>query len=153
MRGGDIPDGSEIQDELGKTAYLFMTRKMLWFRRAVFDAIQTFKRTNNITTVGGDDDDENESSDTATTNNDNNNARDCTVVHVRRSDVIFHESHTRRYFPVADYVKLIPREKLSNPNHYIFLLTDDSNAIEEANEFFPNLNWKYFDRPRHKGSR
>ncbi len=34
----------------------------------------------------------------------------------------------------------------------MFLLTDDSGAIEEAHEFFPHINWKYFDRPHHNGS-
>jgi hypothetical protein len=47
---------------------------------------------------------------------------------------------------------MIPKEKLSDPNHHIFLLTDDSSAIEEANEFFPDLKWDYFNRPRHNGS-
>lgn len=117
---------ADIGTELGRSAYLFMTRKMLWFRRAVFDYKQHFKETNNITANS-----------------------DCTVVHIRRGDAILDES-TRRYFPVADYVKYMNSSKLSNPNHYIFLLTDDARAIDEANEFFPNLNWKYFSRPRHR---
>ncbi|KAL7539566.1 hypothetical protein ACHAWF_006445 [Thalassiosira exigua] len=127
----ELPEGSRINEELGQHAYLFMTRKLLWLRRAVFDYKQNFKKSKNITEGPN---------------------SDCTVVHVRRADVVLHKSHTRRYFPVADYVKLIPPEKLSNPNHHIFFLTDDANAIEEAHEFFPSLNWKYFDRPRHKGS-
>jgi hypothetical protein len=129
-----VVDGSvlleaKIDQELGRNAYMFMTRKMLWFRRAVYDYKQTFKASKNITANS-----------------------DCTVVHVRRADIVFHEGSSRRYFPVADYVKQMNTTKLSNPNHYIFLLTDDSNAIDEAHEFFPNLNCKYLDRPRHKGS-
>ena len=124
-----LPFESKIDTEFGQEAYRFMTRKMLWFRRAVFDYKQAFKRANNIA----------------------DNA-DCTVFHVRRGDVVL-DSSTRRYFPVSDYVKQMNSTKLSNnSNHYILLLTDDSGAIDEAHEFFPDLNFKYFDRPRHKGS-
>ena len=125
---GCLPPEARIDQELGRTAYMFMTRKMLWFRRAVYDYKQTFKVSKNITANS-----------------------DCTVVHVRRSDAEM-DTQGRKYLPVADYVKRMNTTKLSNPNHHIFLLTDDSNAIDEAHEFFPNLNWKYLDRPRHKGS-
>ena len=127
----ELPEECGIADQMGRDAYMFLTRKLLWLRRAVFDYKQNFKKSKNITEGAN---------------------SDCTVVHVRRSDVILHNIHARRYFPVADYVKLIPSEKLSNPDHHIFFLTDDANAIEEAHEFFPALNWKYFDRPRYKGS-
>ena len=33
----------------------------------------------------------------------------------------------------------------------MFLLTNDSGAIEEAHEFFPRVKWKHFDQPRHNG--
>ena len=39
---GDLPEEADISQELGQQAYLFMTRKMLWFRRAVFDYKQAF---------------------------------------------------------------------------------------------------------------
>ena len=120
---------SNMDQDPGRDAYRFMTRKQLWLQRAVFDYKQTFKAANNITS----------------------NA-DCTVVHIRRADVVLHAGSTRKYFPVSDYVKQLNKTKLANPNHYIFLLTDDSNAIDEAHEFYPELNWKYLDRPRHKGS-
>jgi hypothetical protein len=118
-------DGSGIHDEMGWAAYLFVTRKQLWLRRAVFDYKETFKHTSNWS-----------------------DKSDCTVMHVRRSDV----AGSRYYYPVAYYVEMIPEEKLIDPNHYVFLLTDDTGAIEEAHEFFPHINWKYFDRPRHNGS-
>ena len=121
---GGLPFEASLQGELGTAAYMFMTRKMIWFHRAVFDLKQTFKESANIPANS-----------------------DCTVVHVRRSDVVL-DSSTRKYFPVADYVDKINSTKLSNPNHYIFLLSDDANAIDEAHEFFPNLNWKHFDRIR-----
>lgn len=119
-------DGSGIDKEVGWSAYLFVTRKQLWLRRAVFDYKEKFKLATNWSEKS-----------------------DCTVMHVRRADVIL---DTRRYYPVAYYVDMIPEEKLSNPNHHVLLLTDDSDAIEEANEFFPNIKWDYFNRPRHNGS-
>lgn len=125
-----LPSEAYIQGELGTAAYMFMTRKMIWFHRAVFDYKQTFKESADIPANS-----------------------DCTVVHVRRADIVLDaDASKRKYFPVADYVAKINSTKLSNPNHYIFLLSDDSNAIDEAHEFFPNLNWKHFDRIRHKGS-
>jgi hypothetical protein len=118
-----------VHEVLKKAEYMFMTRKMLWFRRAVYDYKLTFKESNNITADS-----------------------DCTVVHIRRSDAEMDTQARKYYFPVAlaDYVKRMNTTKLSNPNHHIFFLTDDSNAIDEAREFFPTLNWKYLDRPRHK---
>jgi hypothetical protein len=113
-------------DEVGWSAYLFVTRKQLWLRRAVFDYKELFKRESNWSEKS-----------------------DCTVMHVRRGDVIL---DTRHYYPVSFYVEMIPKEKLNDPNHYVFLLTDDSGAIEEAHEFFPNIKWTYFNRPRHNGS-
>lgn len=127
VMSGDL-EGS-IGTELGQDAYRFMTRKMLWFRRAVFDYKQAFKKAKHISVNS-----------------------DCTVFHVRRADVVLHQGQMRRYFPVSDYVKQLNETTLANPNHHILLLTDDSGAIDEAHEFFPNLNWKYLDRPRHKGS-
>ncbi|GFH44127.1 hypothetical protein CTEN210_00601 [Chaetoceros tenuissimus] len=90
-----------MDKELGRDAYPFMTRKQLWLQRAVFDYKQAFKAANNITSNS-----------------------DCTVIHVRRADVVLDPTSPRKYFPVSDYVK----------------------------QFFPDLNWKYLDRPRHKGS-
>ena len=119
--------GSGITDDWGWSAYLFMTRKQLWLRRAVFDCKENFRQANSITS-----------------------GSDCSVIHVRRSDVVL--GGARKYFPVADYIKMIPEDKLNDANHYIIILTDDSNAIEEAHKFFPNLKWTYLDRPRFKGS-
>lgn len=77
---------------------------------------------------------------------------DCSVIHVRRSDVVLHDEWSRKYFPVMDYVQRIPRHRLRDPNHTIFLLTDDANAIDEAHEFHPELRWKYFNRTRYRGT-
>ena len=122
-----IEKSSRIWNELGWSAYNFMTRKQLWLRRSVFDYQKQFNEANSI--ISG---------------------SDCTAMHVRRSDVMVDKR--RPYYPVAYYVDMIPEEKLEDPNHYIFLLTDDANAIDEAHEFFPNLKWKHLDRPRHRGS-
>ena len=117
--------GSQIFEEVGWSAYLFVTRKQLWLRRAVFDYKEIFKRESNWL-----------------------DKSDCTVVHVRRSDV----AGNRQCYPMAYYIEMIPEKKLNDPNHYVFLLTDDSGAIEEAHESFPHVKWKYFDQPRHNGS-
>ncbi|KAL7492085.1 hypothetical protein ACHAWT_001704 [Skeletonema menzelii] len=117
----------EIWTERGFNAYQFLTRKQLWLRRAVFDFKRTFRMKHGPES-------------------------DCSVIHVRRADIIMHDKHARKYYPIADYVNLIPMEKLNDPNHTIFLLTDDANAVKEAHEFYPHLRWKYIDRPRHKGS-
>eukprot|EP00970_Alexandrium_tamarense_P006731 scaffold1171_cov212-Alexandrium_tamarense.AAC.4 len=126
-----LPDGESLQlvdiaNERGRNAYLFATRKQWWLRRAMYDFKQQFKSSL-----------EPES--------------DCTVVHVRRSDVVLDQS-TRKYFAVEDYVRLIPKERLDDPNNTVFLLTDDANAIEEAHEFFPHIKWKHVNRTRSRGS-
>ena len=120
---GDV--GSAISNEVGWSGYQFVTRKQLWLRRAVFDYKEKFKRESNWSEKS-----------------------DCTVIHVRRGDVV-HDG--RRYYPVAFYVEMIPEEKLYDPDHYVFLLADDSDAIAEAHEFFPDIKWVHFDRPRPNG--
>lgn len=70
----------------------------------------------------------------------------CTVMHVRRSDVVLHTTRARQYFALSDYVKWLRR------NDTIFLLTDDANAIEEAFEFHPNLKWTFLNRTRFRGT-
>ena len=122
----DHTEGSDITDDWGWSAYLFMTRKQLWLRRAVFDCKENFRQANRIAT-----------------------GSECSVIHVRRSDVVLGDA--RKYFPVADYIKMIPEDRLNNANHYIIILTDDSNAIKEAHKFFPNLQWAYLDRHRFQG--
>jgi hypothetical protein len=72
----------------------------------------------------------------------------CAVMHVRRSDVILHQENTRRYYAISDYVAKLPKKRRTN----IFLLTDDANAIDEAHEFYPAINWIYFNRTRFRGA-
>jgi hypothetical protein len=61
----------------------------------------------------------------------------CTVMHVRRGDVVLHSKNSRRYFPpISDHVDKLPSERKVNGST-ILLLRDDANAIDEANTFFP----------------
>jgi len=72
----------------------------------------------------------------------------CTAIHVRRGDVVLHGgNHKRRYHPIAEYVNATPK---LHPN--VYSLTDDKNAIAEAQAEFPKLNWMYVERPRYKAS-
>lgn len=75
----------------------------------------------------------------------------CTVIHVRRGDVVLHRKNSRRYFAISDYVEKLPVERKSK-NATILLLTDDANAIDEAKEFYPDINWKYYNRERFRGT-
>ena len=72
----------------------------------------------------------------------------CSVMHVRRTDVVLHGDSSRKYYPVSAYVDLLPEDRRQD----IFLLTDDADAIDEAHEFYPNLNWHYINRTRFRGA-
>jgi len=110
--------------------YNYVTRPQQWLRKEIYDMVRPMEMK-------------------LTTNS--NNAR-CTVVHVRRADVVLHGSQARKYFSMADYVKLLPSTK-QQEKHTVLLLTDDANAIDEALEFHSDVaNWVYFDRPRHRGT-
>ena len=72
----------------------------------------------------------------------------CTAIHCRRGDVVLHTGmHKRRYHPIAEYMNATQNLR---PN--IYLMTDDANAIVEAQTEFPNYNWMYIDRPRYKAN-
>ena len=97
--------------------YDYLIRRQTWLRKAVYE----FTKKQSITAP-------------------------CTVVHVRRGDVVLHQSHhRRRYYPISQYVNATTPEEKN-----IFLLTDDANAITEAKAEYPHLNWMYIDRPRYK---
>jgi len=84
-----------------------------------------------------------------------NNAPDisapCAAIHVRRADVVLHNKFSRKYFPISSYLDLLRDETGKNWTN-ILLFTDDQNAIEEAEEFYPEYNWKYLNKTRHRGS-
>ena len=71
----------------------------------------------------------------------------CTAMHVRRSDIVLHEEFARKYRKIKEYVKALEKGTKN-----ILLLTDDQNAIEEAQSLFPEYNWIFVDRPRHRGA-
>jgi hypothetical protein len=111
----DHTEGSGIADDWGWSAYLFMTRKQLWLRRAVFDCKENFRQANSIAT-----------------------GSECSVIHVRRSDVVLGDA--RKYFHVvADYIKMIPEDRLNNVNYYIIILTDDLNATSRKHISFSQI--------------
>jgi hypothetical protein len=80
-----------------------------------------------------------------------NDSDACSVIHVRRADVVLHKRDSRKYFPISEYLKRLPNEH-KKPGSTILLLMDDANAIEEAHEFYPQINWKYLNRTRHRGT-
>lgn len=100
--------------------YGYVTRQQQWLRKSVYD---TAKPIGSQLT------------------------ENCTVIHVRRADVILHGSDARKYYPIADYVNLLPQKT----DNTVLLLTDDANAIDEALEFHPNIRWVYFRRKRFRG--
>jgi len=96
----------------------YIIRQQTWLRKAVYD----FSKTINLTMP-------------------------CSVIHVRRGDIVLHSNVSRRYIPLEEYVNKASQEITPN----VFLLTDDDNAIREARSKFPHLNWIVIDRPRFKG--
>jgi len=74
----------------------------------------------------------------------------CTVMHVRRSDVVLHGSQSRRYHSIAEYVNA---SSAGFPVHdNILILSDDANAIDEAFAEFPQYNWMFINRTRYRGA-
>jgi hypothetical protein len=73
----------------------------------------------------------------------------CTVVHVRRGDVVLGNSRStsrRAYRPLADYL-------LHVRTRTVLLLTDDADAIEESQQpLFANYTFVYWNRTRYRGS-
>lgn len=76
----------------------------------------------------------------------------CSIIHVRRSDsIILLKGNDRIYHPLSDYLDRLPADR-RQPGSKVLLLTDDANAIDEANEFHSEINWHYFNRTRHRGT-
>ncbi|CAB9517893.1 expressed unknown protein [Seminavis robusta] len=71
----------------------------------------------------------------------------CTVLHVRRGDVVLLDPTPRRYHAIEEYL-----DKAHNVTKNILLLTDDANAIGEALNLFPDYNWVYLNRTRYRGT-
>jgi hypothetical protein len=101
--------------------YKYVTRERQWLRKEVYQVRKEMERK-----IGS----------------------PCSVMHVRRADVIMHNAHSRKYYAISDYMRLLPEDKRQN----VFLLTDDADAIDEALEFYPDVNWTYFNRTRFRGA-
>jgi hypothetical protein len=71
----------------------------------------------------------------------------CSAIHVRRSDVLLENHHSRRYHPIEEYLNAS-----YNLDRNILLITDDQNAIPEAKVKFPEYNWMYENRTRFHGA-
>ncbi|KAG7345123.1 hypothetical protein IV203_032654 [Nitzschia inconspicua] len=91
----------------------------------------------------------------------------CVVMHVRRSDAVLEgNGHARQYFAIEDYLTRLVEHasnssssSIGQPSNYdlnkirsILLLTDDQNAIEEAQLFHPQYQWNFLNRTRHRGT-
>jgi len=96
----------------------YITRPQTWLRKEVYD----FSKTINVTSP-------------------------CTVMHVRRGDVVLHKDWARKYYAIEEY--MTASTKITND---ILLLTDDANAVEEARAKFPDYNWITIDRQRFRGN-
>jgi hypothetical protein len=112
--------GMYIRDKLGGWAYEYATRPQAWLRRSVYNYTQSLSLT-----------------------------APCTVIHVRRSDVVTDMvSQRRKYHAIKEYMKLGGKDITEN----ILLLTDDQNAVTEALSQYPDYNWIHFNRPRYRGA-
>lgn len=77
----------------------------------------------------------------------------CTVLHVRRADVVLNpfSNITRRYYPIEAYMQA--GGSAIAPT--ILLLTDDQNAISEAQYKYresDGYRWVFLNRTRHRGA-
>ena len=68
----------------------------------------------------------------------------CTVMHVRRGDKAISLPGFARYAGLLEYIQ---RGNIS-PKDPILLLTDDVSTIVEAQRYYSDYNWYYFDIPR-----
>jgi hypothetical protein len=102
--------------------YDFLTRPKTWMRRRVVDFVQDYlpKLPKN----------------------------NCTVMHVRRGDVVLHRKDARRYFSISEYMTAA-KDVVTQT---ILLLTDDANALAEANALYPNHTWVTIQRTRFQAA-
>ena len=119
VQNGFLTRHGEHQHD-GKNSFLldYAWRQQMWLRRRVYE----LTRSVNITTP-------------------------CTVIHVRRGDVVLSKATSRRYYAISEYINAT-----NNIEKNILLLTDDVDAIEEAQVEFPKFNWMFINRTRNRGS-
>ena len=134
------PDGQFMKDnqyflyDLSKAnnryIYEWVTRPKTWLRNKVMESIQPY--LTKLQSPNG----------------------NCSVIHVRRGDVVLHHNISRRYYSISEYIAAVAAtEKHNNltTNKTILLLTDDANAMIEAKTLYPNYNWVTIDRKRYQG--
>jgi len=108
----------ELHEGIGRWLLEYATRQQTWLRREVYE----FSKKVEIQTP-------------------------CTVMHVRRTDIVLHGEWSRKYRQIKEYITA-----LDNSTKNILLLTDDQNAIEEAQTLHPDYHWMFIERPRHRGA-
>ena len=122
------PETAIVQKWIGEYA----TRPQQWLRKEVYDYTKLIKDDFQMRHLED---------------------KSCTVIHVRRADVIQHDGQSRKYHAIKEY---LDAANISNEtdadNQNIFLITDDQNAIDEAEYLYPMHNWLYLKRVRHRGN-
>ena len=74
--------------------------------------------------------------------------KNCTTIHVRRSDAALYLEPFRRYIGLAEYIKAgeVPQDEA------IVLITDDVSTIQEVMRFYPDYTWIYFESDRRNST-
>jgi hypothetical protein len=73
-------------------------------------------------------------------------------LHVRRTDVVLHGKISRRYHAIQEYMEAAQRKVPDRFHRNVLLFTDDEDAIDEAKLHYPQHNWIYLNRTRHRGA-
>jgi hypothetical protein len=104
----------------------YIVRPQTWLRYKVYQFVQTQHQSEAIPS----------------------SAVPCTVMHVRRGDVLHHGQHSRRYHAISEYLNATASTPSFQIHPNILLLTDDANAIVEATQQYKNYRWMFVQRPR-----
>jgi hypothetical protein len=73
-------------------------------------------------------------------------------LHVRRTDVVLHGNLARRYHAIQEYMEAAQTKVPNRFHRNVILFTDDDDAIDEAKSHYPQHNWIYLNRTRHRGT-
>jgi hypothetical protein len=73
------------------------------------------------------------------------------VTDVHRTDVVLRTAKTRRYHAISEYMETAKQKAPEKYHRNVILFTDDQEAIEEAHLNYPEHNWIYLNRTRHRG--
>ena len=159
-KAGNIEDDSPFLADrelfIGRLTWLreFATRPKQWLRQRVMKYI-SMNRSN--FTIGNakhsdDDDDDDDDDDNIETTSNLREGSKCAAIHIRRTDVVLHKQHSRKYFSVQEYLDKLKAADDGSDVKNIYLFTDDANAIDEALKFHSDYNWMYLKKKRHRGS-